>query len=323
MRKLILTADDYGLHENVNQAILEAVRTRMVTSVHVMVNLATDAQIIELHETILASGNHCGIGLHFCTTTGPSVLQDSNSTLTTITNNGVYHFPEMKDWDVNQTDSQDVKAELNAQFNKLAEIIGVDSIDCISSHQNIHFYNSFYSKFIEELSKLHRIPIRSMIRWSKDKRTKTYWLGKNPMPIFWTAIETLDNCNSLHTKKLLLEALDGASLRESWKTIKYNSLAGGITNSTSDHWFGQPSQLAIEWTIEKLVENKMEIDDYSTEVFMHLSNSAEEVISGISYSMEKRFDEFEVVTNPEFILYVQSLYNRTDIQIGSYRKVLS
>ena len=73
---LIITADDYGLNKSCNAGIRKAVKKGVVTSVHIMMNLATTTDIKMLIQTIKESGNKCGIGLHFNTTFGKSIIQE-------------------------------------------------------------------------------------------------------------------------------------------------------------------------------------------------------------------------------------------------------
>ena len=119
-KKIILTADDYGLSKQGDDAILKAVELGTVSSVQVLVNMASEADIKKLAKTISDSGNNCGIGLHVCTTAGKSVLELDNS----LTQDGGDEFYSLSEMDYERLNSMEMANELRAQFEKLADVIG-------------------------------------------------------------------------------------------------------------------------------------------------------------------------------------------------------
>jgi predicted glycoside hydrolase/deacetylase ChbG (UPF0249 family) len=73
MKKLIVTADDFGLTEKINQGILEAHRRGIVTSASLMANgSAFDDAVARLKEA-----PRLGIGAHLNLTEGASLSRPS------------------------------------------------------------------------------------------------------------------------------------------------------------------------------------------------------------------------------------------------------
>jgi len=60
-KKLIINADDYGLDDNINQAIISLAQLGAITSTSVMANFATDKSIIQLKQTSISTGLHLNL----------------------------------------------------------------------------------------------------------------------------------------------------------------------------------------------------------------------------------------------------------------------
>lgn len=77
--KLIITADDYGLSKEVDQATLEAIRAGSITTVSVMMNFDRSEQALKDLLTTLDQEellNKIGIGVHLNITTGYAITED-------------------------------------------------------------------------------------------------------------------------------------------------------------------------------------------------------------------------------------------------------
>ncbi|WP_372366815.1 carbohydrate deacetylase [Candidatus Uabimicrobium sp. HlEnr_7] len=128
--KLIINADDFGLTESVNQAIIDVFQAGNLTSTTLMVNMPGATHAIELakQNPLLA------VGLHFNITEGrplssASSIVDSHgkfysrSVLTKLILQGKVH-------------KQDIEQELQAQINKFRSFdLPLSHVD---SHQHIH-----------------------------------------------------------------------------------------------------------------------------------------------------------------------------------------
>ncbi len=321
MRKLILTADDYGLNPGVNLATLESVRNRTVTSVQVLVNLASDYDIKLLAKTIHEAGNTCGIGLHLCTTVGPSVLNKETPITTWSIPNQRYEFVALQDWSHQERDDAHIIDEMNAQFKRLKDLIGSDRIDAISSHQNIHLFYPPYLNAVEKLAIDNRVPVRSPVRWEQDKLNNTYQNRKILSPIQKEAIKTFKVC-PINTKGLLWDGMWETRMDARRDQIVRNKKTGGCPETMCGHWFDQPEMRAMEFLASELAGMNGTRSEYGAELLMHLSTSSEGDLPKQNYSMKKRKKEYEQLNSPAMKQYIQDIYRSTNVLLGSYRKVL-
>lgn len=315
MGKLILTADDYGLSDSVNAATIQSVKNRTVTSVQVMANMATEEQIRELAAAIHESGNVCGIGLHFCTTAGPSLTKANASFINE--DNG--RFIALKDWNYTNDDHASMLAELTAQYTKLKNIIGGDRIDSFSSHQNIHFFSKDYCQMVADLSKEFRIPVRSPLRWDQEDGL-AHFPEKGVDPIKQAALKTLGQCfPHLDTIAILSKGISEGAMKRRRAVLTGE---GGTPDTMCGHWYGQPLKDGIEWLVDELVEMRGRSGIHISELLMHLSNSESGDELTENYKMADRKNEFVVLNSVEVMNYVNSLYEKPNFQLGSYRKVV-
>jgi predicted glycoside hydrolase/deacetylase ChbG (UPF0249 family) len=321
-KKLILSSDDYGFSKAVNDGILKAVEMGTITCAHVLMNLASEDDVRLLANTIHKAGNKCGIGLHLNTNTGPSVLNKQCS-LTPVKKGNHYPFVEMEDFRYKDVSISDVAAEMWAQYHKLANIIGAERIDSISSHYNIHVFSKAYLSNVVQIARAANIPIRSPLRWvTKVNRTKLpkYPHGKKVMPITWEGIIAGLKLGG-GTFGIMSVTLPKRDKQLVWRRKKIRKYVKTPDN-LSAHWLGQPDLDALQWSYEEL--KKISKSGFSTEVLMHLAASPKPMTGDYSaaYEMDKRFEEFEVITAPETAKFCENLYSDPDVELGSFRKVL-
>lgn len=329
MSKLIITADDYGLNNSVNKAILQAVSAGLVTSVHVLTNYADELAIKQLAKAIADGGNKCGIGFHANTTAGPAVTNEENGITRWNNQNQRFQYRDLLDWNYKKADLAVIKRDLTQQFEKLADWLGgAGKIDCISSHHNIHLFDSEMLSFLETLSVKGKIPFRSTVRWETEKGNKSYKGGKNPLPIAASAAKALAECiknKNLKTVGLLSNAADKDKMMDFRASINNNPQSGTMINSTSGHWYGQPSKKAIDWMIEQLLSKNSKQSDYAVEIFMHLADSGTlpdaQKNDVLTYDMSSRKMEFLTLMNQEIKTMLNRMYNDPNVQFGSYRKM--
>src|SRR5690606_26919643 len=131
--KLIINADDFGLTEGVNQAIIDLAAIGTLSSTTVMVNMPFANQAIKLKEYPSFS-----IGLHFNVKVCKSILNVQNCSSLVDTESNFYTYStsikKLKNGAIKQ---EHILEELQAQYNKLTEILNC-SPSHIDSHQNIH-----------------------------------------------------------------------------------------------------------------------------------------------------------------------------------------
>lgn len=319
--KLILSADDYGLNSSVNEGILSAVKARTITCVHVLVNMVSPNEMKRLLDTINDSGNLCGIGLHFNTTLGPAINQSATNFNHLV--KGQYEFYNLYNYNHASMNCKHMYEELNAQINLLAAYVGGKSrIDAISSHHNLHFFDKRLVYIISQLSKENRIPMRSPVFWrTKAQAPKTTAYPKGLKHLFKDGIATRKRCHYPSTRNMLLTAIKGGKL-VSFRNMALRKGGGAVPNNITGHWYGQPSEDALLFTIENLITLNRIKPNYCTEIYTHPAQSIEQDSPDLVYGMERRVEELKVLTSAPIISLCERLYGNAKFDFGSFRKVL-
>ena len=133
-RKLIVTADDFGLTERVNEAIRHAHQKGIVTSASLMAN----GRAFESAAAIAHAEPGLDCGLHLNLTEGPSVADASTIPSLANMDGFIYHHPAdlwIALW-TGRVQTADIERETRAQLGK-AVTAGVD-ISHIDGHKHVH-----------------------------------------------------------------------------------------------------------------------------------------------------------------------------------------
>jgi predicted glycoside hydrolase/deacetylase ChbG (UPF0249 family) len=133
MRKLIITADDYGMCPSVNEGIDACLQAGAVRATCVMVNMSYCAAAGDLRRRF----PHCSVGIHWTLTQGRPVLPASRVP-SLVTGTGEFHTSAefRRRWLLGRIQRAEIHAELEAQHHRLTEIAG--SPDFWNTHQNVH-----------------------------------------------------------------------------------------------------------------------------------------------------------------------------------------
>lgn len=152
--KIIVNADEIGLTEQVNQAIIEAHKHGIVTSTSVIVNLWAFNDAVRL----IRGNPSLEVGLHLNLTDGSPVSPPS-SVPTLVDKAGVF-WPRNKLLQrlfTNRVNIEEVKRELRAQISRFKEQ-GLNFYH-LDSHEHVHVKPMLRLPFIE-LAKEHDVPLR-------------------------------------------------------------------------------------------------------------------------------------------------------------------
>lgn len=326
---LIITADDYGLNEYVNEGTCEAVANGIVTSVHVMPNLVKQKDINQLIDAIHAGGDKCGIGLHINTTWGRAIIQEEASFKHNYNSDGL-HYRDLNTYNHKKTikngaEVERMEREIWKQYDYLCTLIGgKEKIDAISSHYNFHLWDKTYLNMVYDIAKTANIPVRSPMRWvTKRQKPK---LPKYPLGTFPLTRAAFDRIKKMisnrSTLKLMKTSLDWKTLTAHYDYLLDNNIS--VSKNNSGHWFGQPSLDAAEWFIEQLDRINMEDNEsgYSSEIFMHISNNMLGGDSLYGYTQAQRRTEYNVIRKQTFKDKLKTCLAQHETRHGSYRKVL-
>jgi predicted glycoside hydrolase/deacetylase ChbG (UPF0249 family) len=166
-RLLIVNADDFGIHADVNRGIVNAYRHGAVRSASVMVNMPAFADAVRL------AGETPGleVGLHFNVTSGPCVAPPRLLPLL-VNSNGLFRFSEHNIptamsgfWELadgSQAFAEQIRIEGEYQLERLL------SNGLFPGHLTIHHYLSLlHPRIFEvylELAESARLPCRAISR---------------------------------------------------------------------------------------------------------------------------------------------------------------
>ncbi len=143
MKKLIVTADDFGMSVAVNKAILEGIEAGLITSTNVMTNMPYFEESIKLKEYKKIS-----VGIHFTLSCGYPVSNKEDIPSLVRENGEFYKYSEFrKRYRDRLIKNEDLIRELNAQYEKYIAFLGHP--DYWNTHQNVHVDFRIYRLFVD------------------------------------------------------------------------------------------------------------------------------------------------------------------------------
>lgn len=178
-RRLIVTADDYGMYATVNQAIEECLAVGMVKATCVMMNMSACSQAASLH----ARFPHSSLGIHWTLTEGPPVLPPARLP-SLVGADGHFHSASQlrRRWLRRQVNVPEVQAELQAQYQRFCEVVGQP--DFWNTHQNFHVWPRLFEVCVALGQELH-IPAMRCHRRFTVPRTSTPAVYHLQHPLPW------------------------------------------------------------------------------------------------------------------------------------------
>lgn len=154
MKKLIITADDYGMSPAVNQAIDEGIAAGLITSTNVMMNMPVCAEAAKLRDT------GASVGLHWGLSCGAPVLPREKIPSLVAESGDFYEYPEFRArYRKGLIRNEDIERELLAQYEKFVDLIGEP--DYWNTHQNVHVDFKIYALFVDFAARLNIRRMRS------------------------------------------------------------------------------------------------------------------------------------------------------------------
>ena len=162
MKGLIVTADDFGLHEAVNEAIEQAHREGVLSCASLMVGAAASGDAVRRARAL----PQLAVGLHVVLADGPAVLpprripalvDDSGRFADRMARDGVRFFalPRVR---------RQLEAEIRAQFAAFAAT-GLP-LDHVNAHKHFHLHPTVLSMLLAIGAEHGRPPVR----WPREPR---------------------------------------------------------------------------------------------------------------------------------------------------------
>lgn len=131
MKNLIITADDFGMCQEVDDAIIELIDLGVVSSTNVIVNMETVSNAFKLKEL----GSKVSVGIHWNVTTGRPISDISQITSLVDEQGLFFNLKEFKSrMNRGLIKKQDLERELLSQYEVFQEIYGAP--DYWNTHEN-------------------------------------------------------------------------------------------------------------------------------------------------------------------------------------------
>jgi len=135
VKKLIINADDFGLHEEINNGIIRCFQKGCLTSTSLMCG----APAFDHALTLLKANPLLGVGIHLTLVGGVPPVLPAEEVPSLVDNNGLFfsdYTVFIKKFYLGQVKKEEIKRELDAQMLK-AVAAGVHFTH-IDSHQHMH-----------------------------------------------------------------------------------------------------------------------------------------------------------------------------------------
>ncbi len=149
--RLIMNADDFGLTESVNLAIVDCFEAGIVQATTIMMNQPGTEHAIELYK----QGKVKEVGLHFTVTSGKPLSPASQ--VASLVDSDSYFLPKKALFHKHDVNEQEIELELNAQYQAALEA-GIN-INHIDSHHFAGIFPPFKSAFTKVANEIG-LPVR-------------------------------------------------------------------------------------------------------------------------------------------------------------------
>lgn len=143
--KVIVNADDYGLNENVNSAIIDAISLGMVTDTSILATVEEGFSLAVTQERLKILKYSAGV--HLTLTVGKPLTEEMRKDPSFCDADGYFldHLPYKVH--LSKTQRRNIELEFLAQIHKIKDA-GL-FISHLDSHQHIHYRPTLYSIIIK------------------------------------------------------------------------------------------------------------------------------------------------------------------------------
>lgn len=240
MKRLIVSADDFGLTKSISEGIVKACKDGIVTSI----NLLPTGRAFEENLYLLKELKLDGIGAHLALTE-TSPITDPAKISGLVTRKGSFHANYVTfftDLFLGRIRIDNIYLELRSQLDRLKRV-GLP-INSINSHEHIHMMPSILKVFID-LAKEYDIPF---IRCPHgDKLVSPYRLKKilklAVLAYFGRIVERTVRESGLYTTDNFLGIVDSGNLLEDVLVRLLENLPEGTTELVCHPGFLSPEVL--------------------------------------------------------------------------------
>lgn len=178
-KKIIITADDYGMSKGVNQAIDAGIEYGLITSTNVMTNMDYYTEAEKLRD------KNVSVGIHWTVSAGKPVCSPDEIKTLVDKEGNFYSYPEFrKRYREKMISDNDIAKELKAQYERFVKVCGEP--DYWNTHQNTHVDFGVFKLFTDTAKELGIQKMRSHKRVYIPSSS-----GKSSMSLGWIAAEPI------------------------------------------------------------------------------------------------------------------------------------
>ncbi len=274
MSSIILTADDYGACDFIDNGIIRALQLEKINTVTAFVTHPDSKErmesLIALREEMKQKhGSYTfNIGLHFSLTSGSSLTGKSSLTIDEAGDDGLFEFHEAKNYPFGKINTEDLQKELIAQLNLLDGWLKGTLIDHVTNHHGITYLDTnFFDKYVDTISTYKdvkyktNLPIRSPMSWLKSDM-RVWKNGMILAPIVKQGIELgfWKRLQDLTKRKMEIREADAYRLQINYPIF------------LADTIYGLPFEKNLEFLMGELRSK-----NYSAEFMFHLGHPGHDV----------------------------------------------
>ena len=167
--KVILTADDYGICNRIDNGIIKGVKAKRITAVSAVVTHETSVErikrLLKLQKEEADKGFHFGIGLHLSLTSGMPLYRVDGLPSSLADPENADYFRDANFYEFKDVESHHLREELSMQLEQLADIIGKENIDHITNHQGLVYFDKRFFNEYAQTAASWSVPMRSPMSW--------------------------------------------------------------------------------------------------------------------------------------------------------------
>lgn len=270
--KYILTADDYGACDFIDEGIIKAIKAGKINSVACFaVPFDKEDQLERRIKKLLAlkKNYEFAIGLHFSSTAGrpndETIFLHGNSLTEFDYEQKRHYFKTAHNYHFNSVNISELKTELISQITRLQSVLEDEQIDSLSNHHGLVYMNTKLFRPYAEVAHAYGIPVRSPVIWRNAGLPIRNWdrLPFNPTIRQGLKLRLLDQ---------LKHALDTEARIEILQELKIR-----YPTCLNDEFYGQ----AYHSNLKALLEG-FQLGTFSSEFLFHLGDPEVRRLEGLS-----------------------------------------
>ena len=317
MKKLSITADDFGAHPDIDKGIIDCIEAGSTDNVDCLVNNTITSGKYDGYNSLSAiedlvsrfkariENKDLSLGLHLTLTSGKPVSKEANNSRLLKDDYGQFRKIHKHNYrKLNTRKRQDlIRAELDAQLGKLVEVIP-GGPDHVSFHAGIGHLTKKLSETYFTFCSDNRLPVRNPLLISRlddskvqpDAPTKAFEYDSMMVKVAKSDGLKILRWNTIGDVMALGGALSGKQI---YSILEEHKAGGGLTTDYFiDNFYCKGMDTFLRYLLESLFDASFEMVVHP--VHPDVLNHKGSVPSGIkAHHLDDRVTEWEVLSNPD------------------------